>query len=297
LGAPGGVIPVAPTAYKATESKLGRKLAAVRMYARWDTAFPDATSIWARDGGRQVLLSVKAATIRGKFLLYRDIAAAAPPSPVYNAIVHWASRVKAYGGPIYFTFNHEPEGVGSDRSGTATEYVAAWRRIVHVFRQQGVRNAHYLFIGTANGFRQTVARRVAPYYPGDDYVDGIGADAYNWSSCRPGINNEWRSLADIIEPLRKFGLQHPTKGLWIPEFASAEDPAVPDRKAEWVAAAQALFQQPAYRSFKGILTWYRARPGSCGFRVDSSPTALRAYRSLASAPYYGATGQTSVLPP
>jgi Glycosyl hydrolase family 26/Fibronectin type III domain len=296
FGAPGGIIPTSSQAYQATETKLGRNLAAIRMYARWDTAFPDSTSVWASQGGRQVLLSVNAKTSRGQTVLYRDIAAATT-GPIYDTMVRWATSVKSFGAPIYFTFNHEPEGAASANSGTATEYIAAWRRIVDVFRTKGVRNAEYLFIATANGFAKSGPNSAAPYYPGDVYVDDIGADAYNWFTCRAGIKNPWRSLANLIEALRQFGLSHPTKGLWLPEFGSAEDPALPGRKAQWVTDAQALFAQPAYASFQGVLTWYAAsQSGACGFRVDSSPTTLSAYQSLAGGAHYQGTADPPATP-
>jgi len=290
LGAPGGTIPVPPDAYRATEGQLGRHLAAIRMYARWDTPFPDATSIWARDNGRRVLLSVKAGTRAGRPVLYRDIAAATPGTAIYGDISRWAQSLHTFSAPIFFTFNHEPEGAGSVQSGTAAEYVAAWRRIVAVFEKSGVTNVSYMFIGTGNGFNPKIARPVLPYYPGDDVVDAIGADAYNWYTCRVTPSNPWRSLADLLEPLRQFGLAHPTKDLWVAEFASAEDPAVPGRKAQWVADTQALFAKPGYSSFAGVLIWYGVVPDSqCRFRIDSSPTALLAYRALAQAQYYSGT--------
>lgn len=297
LGAPGGAIPVASTAYHTTELRLGRELAAIRMYARWDTAFPDSTSRWARAGGRLVLLSVRAGTAGGVLVPYRTIASAAPGSDTYRAMLRWARAVKAFRAPMYFTFNHEPEGARSDRNGSAAEYVAAWRRLVTVFRQQGVRNVRYLFIATAHGFGQESKRQAAPYYPGDSFVDAIGADAYNWYTCRAGVRNAWRSLADLIEPLRQFGSAHPSKPLWLPEFGSAEDPAAPGRKAEWVSSAEALFRQPGYASFAGVLIWYGAGgPGICGFRVNSTPSALAAYRSMASDPYYAGGRRVSVAP-
>ena len=204
LGAPGGTIPVPPDAYRATEGQLGRHLAAIRMYARWDTPFPDATSIWARDNGRRVLLSVKAGTRAGRPVLYRDIAAATPGTAIYGDISRWAQSLHTFSAPILFTFNHEPEGAGSVQSGTAAEYVAAWRRIVAVFEKSGVTNVSYMFIGTGNGFNPKIARPVLPYYPGD-VVDAIGADAYNWYTCRVTPSNlvaVARGLARAAVPVR-----------------------------------------------------------------------------------------------
>lgn len=279
-------MPTDPGAYRATESKLRRELAAIRLFALWDTPFPDPASAWARRNGRHVLLSVKAQTARG-FVRYRDIAAARPGSQLHTTMVGWANDIKAFGAPIHVTFNHEPEAEASDGSGTAAEFIAAWRRFVTVLREQGVHNAEYLFITTAHGFKRSDARQATRYYPGDAYVDDLGADAYNWYTCRAGIATDWRPLADIIEGFRRFGAQHPTKGLWLPEFASAEDPAAPDRKAHWVAQARELFKQPAYSAFEGILSFYRSTMREdCDFRVDSSANALTGYRALAHDPFY-----------
>lgn len=283
-------MPTDSTVYRATQSKLSpqrsRNLAAIRMFALWDTAFPDPASTWARTNGRHVLLSVKAQTARGH-VRYRDIAAAQPGSPLHATMVRWASDIKSFGAPIHVTFNHEPEAVASDGSGTATEFIAAWRKFVTVLRAQGVRNAEYLFIATAHGFKRTDDRQADHFYPGDAYVDDIGADAYNWYTCRAGVNTAWRPLADIIEPFRLFGAQHPSKGLWLPEFASTEDPARPERKAQWVSEVRALLKQPAYSSFEGVLSFYRSTiRENCDCRIDSSPLALDAYRGLAHDPFY-----------
>ena len=51
----------------------------------------------------------------------------------------WGGRkgVKSFGAPLYFIFHHEPEASGNLSYGTATEFIAAWRKIVTVFRTAG----------------------------------------------------------------------------------------------------------------------------------------------------------------
>lgn len=295
FGAVGGIVPTPPVAYRHTEAMLGTRLNAIRMFASWDTAFPDATSRWARDSGRRVLLSVKAQTTGGGAMQYRTIAGAQPGSAEYRSIVRWAGAVKAFRARLYFTFNHEPEAKASDASGSAAEYVSAWRRVITAFRQQGVRNADYLFIATAHGFKRTDERRATRFYPGDAYVDDLGADAYNWYTCRAGIGTAWRSLTEIIEPFRQFGRLHPGKGLLLPEFASAEDPASPGRKAQWVADARALFKRPTHAQFEAVLAFYRPIiRESCDYRVNSSAESLRAYQDMAQDPFYRGGGRGGV---
>ena len=90
------------------------------------------------------------------------------------------------GEPVWFTFNHEPEFAENTANGVASDYLAAWRRVVNEFRARGVGNVEFVWIMTDWSFHVPATdRRYAPkWYPGDDYVDHIAADAYNWSTCR-----------------------------------------------------------------------------------------------------------------
>ncbi len=139
-------------------------------------------------------------------------------------------------------------------------------------------------------------RRSAPkWYPGDAYVDGIAGDAYNWYTCRPGVPIPWWSLQQIVEPMRQFGAAHPAEELWLAEFASVEDPAQPDRKAQWIDAARQLFQSPGWEQFRGVLYFHNAHAtGSpCQWWIDSSTAASAAFTAMGADPYYGGDAPTT----
>ena len=282
------------------ESTLGRKLAAVRVYDLWDTPFPTSFDDWLRDTGHIVALSVKALRTNNTRIKWADIANAQPGSQLYNDVVGWANRVRDFGGPVWFIFNHEPEEQSNSASGTAQDFIAAWRKVVTIFRQQGVANAKYVWVATSYAFARTDGQRAALWYPGDSYVDAIGADPYNWYNCRPGINNAWRSLQQIIEPMRDFGLAHPDKDMILMEFGSVEDPATPERKAQWFNAAQQLFKQPGWEQYTAIL-YYNTRGKSthpnCVWLIDTSQSSLDAFRLLANDPYYGRSPIADTSPP
>jgi len=288
-------------AVQGLETQVGRKLAATREFRLWEDPFPTSYDTWLRNTGHLMLLSVKPKRANGTRILWRDIANAQTGSSLANEIVRWAQRVKAYGGPVKFTFNHEPETVANQVYGTDQEFIAAWRKVVNTFRAEGVTNAQFMWIMTDFGFDwPTTDRRYAPkWYPGDAWVDGMGIDAYNWFTCRAGISTAWRSLATIIESFRRFGALHPDKELWLPEWASAEDPANPNRKGQWITEAQALFKQPAYQQFHGILYFDHIDPNfpGCNFRVNSTATALDALRQMGADPFYTATVDTPPPPP
>jgi hypothetical protein len=89
------------------ESKLGRPLAAVRVYDLWNSAFPDSDTLWMRDTGHAIFLSVKAKYANGTVIPWVHIARASLGSPLYDDIVGWANGIKAFGSHVYFIFNHD----------------------------------------------------------------------------------------------------------------------------------------------------------------------------------------------
>ena len=278
-------------AVEALEADMGRQLGIVRVFDLWNTPFPDSYTTWLRDSGHTVLLSVRPKRTNGTDIRWSDIANATPGTALYNDIVGWANAVKDFGAPLYFTFHHEPEAVINLVNGTAPEYIAAWRKIVGIFGEQGVSNARFLWIMTAHSFAvsPTDRRLASKWYPGDAYVEGIGSDAYNWYSCREEVNSPWRSLQEILEPMRQFGASHPDEGLWVAEFASVEDPAQPGRKAQWIDDARLLFQNPGWERFLGVSYFHNAERdagSACQWWVDSGTAADAAFADMGADPYY-----------
>jgi hypothetical protein len=300
LGGPAGAGPTDPTvmfggrpngnssqAVLSMESLVGRQLAAVRVYFLWDTPFPTSYTNWLVNNNRAMFLSVKAKRVNGQIVTWRAIADAQPGSTLHNDVVRWASRLKAIPRRVYFIFHHEPEASVNLSNGTASDFIAAWRKVITVLREQGVTNAEYVWTMTDYSFWVQDRRRASLWYPGDAYVDHLGADAYNWYRCRQGVNTPWWSLQQIIEPFRQFGQAHPTKGLMLPEWASTEDPAQPGRKGQWYADARALFKQPGWEQFNAVLHYhYPSNIGSCNWFVNSSQSALDGFRAMANDVYY-----------
>jgi hypothetical protein len=280
------------------ESSSGRHLDTVREFPNWDSPFPASFDTWLRDTDHTLILSVRSHRANGATIRWADIAAAQPGSTLYTQIEGWADRIKAYGAPIYFTFNHEPESSASSDMGTSAEYIAAWRKVHDVFSAHDVTNAKFIWIMTAYSF--AVGPQAGNYgpkwFPGDGYVDAMGIDAYNWYTCRTGTTNAWKSLEQIIKPFRDFGALHPDKELWLTEWASTEDPAVPGRKAQFYRDAQALFKRSDYAQFQGISYFDVRGQGACTWYTDSSTLSQSAFTAMATDPFYNG-GITPPPPP
>jgi hypothetical protein len=280
------------------ESTSGRHLDVVREFLNWDSPFPSSFDTWLRDTNHTLILSVKSHRNNGTTVKWADIAAAQPGSTLYSQIQGWADKLQAYGVPIYFAFNHEPEASASSNMGTTADFIAAWRKIHDVLVADGVTNVKFIWIMTDYAFLVgPTAKNYGPkWFPGDQYVDAMGIDAYNWYTCRTGINNAWKSLEQIIKPFRDFGAAHPDKELWLTEWASTEDLASPGRKAQFYRDAQALFKRSDYAQFKGISYFDFRGQGACNWFTDSSSSAQAAFTTMATDPFYNG-GVTPPPPP
>ena len=286
-----GAVASTQAAVEEHEAVLGSQLNGLRVYKSWDSTLFGPAQTWARDSGHTLFMSVRASREDGTDLRFADIAAAQPGSPLYVQLQQQARQIKAFGAPVNIAFNHEPEAAASWAKGSGPEFVAAWRKVIGVWRAEGVTNAKYVWAMTAYGFVRKDEHRAALYYPGDDVVDVIAADGYNWARC-VSPQGRWRELSTIIEGQRQFGLGHPDKGLMLYEFGSAEDAADPGHKAQWLRNATALFQQPGYGQYRAALSWegrsFTGGGPSCGFDYLSSPAATRAWVDMAHDPSMGA---------
>jgi hypothetical protein len=164
---------------------------------------------------------------------WAQTAAASPGSPLYNDIVRWANTIKARPGRTMLAFNHEPEASGNTSRGTSQDFIRAWRRVVDIFRKQGVTNVDFTLQMTDWSYRTSVTdpRHVSKWYPGDAYVDVVGADAYNWYTCGHG-KGRWVELKTLTDPVISFARTHRKKAS-LPEFASFTN----SRRADWVRNA------------------------------------------------------------
>jgi hypothetical protein len=273
------------------EAATGRQMDTVREYLVWNESFPTSYHEWLADSGRVPIISLKAKRLNGTRILWSTIAGATPGSETHNEIVAWAHRFRDYEAPFYFAFHHEPEISENDPYGSDSQYKAAWRKVVDIFRAEGVDNARYTFITTAWNYHVDPAgRRFVPkWYPGDDYVDFIGADAYNWGNCLDPNNGNWRSLEEVIEPFRQWGAaEHPDKPLMLAEWGTVEHATDPSAKAQWFADARELFKESQYSQFVGITYFNSPWMGDCTWHVDTTPQSLAAFSAMGTDPFYQA---------
>jgi len=201
------------------EELLDRKVDVDHNYTAWNEPFPGWREKWDIVNGRVPFVSwAKAST-------------ASINSGRYDGMIKQrASDVKAFGAPILLEWFWEMDGSRNRHiAGSPASFIAAWRRIHRIFDKAGVTNVSWVWCPNAWGFHTGEAQK---YYPGDEYVDWICADGYNWAPDRKG--DEWRSFEWIFQDFYDWGSQR-GKPLMIGEFGVQE--RKPGEKAQWLRDA------------------------------------------------------------
>lgn len=269
----------AQQAVQRLETQMGRKLSIDHQYYRWDQAIPTAHQHWDANTGRIPFVNWKAQKADGSIVRWSAIANGSQDA----WITQRADAFRAFASPIYLGFHHEPE---NDLStfGTPADHAAAFRHIVTVFRDRGVTNVAFVWTMMSWTFVPASGEDPNAYYPGDDYVDFIGSDGYDWYPGKPGAS--WQSFGEVFQQTNDFAVSHNKPWIAV-EFGVQEDPDVPGRKGQWFTDISAVAR--AWPLLKGLL--YFDAWTDYAWIVDSSTSSKQGLATLGLDPYFnpGAT--------
>ncbi len=262
------------------EADVGQRLDLIRWFQRWDDDRQNPDMARAMAEGRRVHLSVRPAGGAGLVVPWRDLAEARPGSELYGQFVGWVDRMVALPSGSYVTLNHEPETRESRPNGSSEDFRAMWVRWNELLDERGGGHLRTVWVMTGGAFAGPVADE---WYPGDDVVDVVGVDPYNWFTCQ-GTERPWVSFADLVAPALAFAEVH-GKPLAVTETASVEDPARLGRKAEWIRDAAEYLKDPSVAARFEYVSWFNVTaPGGtypdCVWDYDTSPSSSEAFREL-----------------
>jgi hypothetical protein len=282
----GGDVPLATA-----ESKLGRKLAIVRVYDHLGHRFggPQINRIMA--GGSTLLVSLDTLPSRGPS--YAAIAAGREDA----AIRSWLheveqSAVKYHLPAIYVSFEHEANVPSHHQGlGTPAQFVQAWDHIhqlaaaAHLNWNDGGR-IHWVFILTHFAYNDGQAGQ---FWPGTHEVDIVGADGYNTGGCRAARSSHAHfttgqtppvTPASLFTGLVRFAASHGSLPVFIAEWGSVAYRNA-NVRVNWIHQMQAFVQ--ANPEITAALYWNSQVP-PCNYILNNSPTSLSALASMAHAP-------------
>jgi hypothetical protein len=242
------------------ESLIRRRVDIVSSFVAWDEPFPNAGHALAREVGRRPLIA-----------WYTDGDLSSVISGRADSLLRERARsCREFGSPIYVRWAAEFNDASNPCYGRPREFVAAWRRIVSVFRSAGATNVRWVWCPLALERAWSPADDWRRYYPGDRFVDWLGMDGYNWGTTRSW--SKWQSFRDIFGPVYSgYARRKPTM---ICEVASAQSGG---DKAAWIRDMGAGLAGPFSRV--RAVVWFHVNKEN-DWRIDSSPASLAAFRSV-----------------
>lgn len=178
------------------------------------------------------------------------------------------------------------------------DFIAAWQRMHRIFAEEGATNVVWVWTANAAGFTKkdkiTGGEPPAPYYyPGDDYVDWISADGYNWGISKRDQGDRWRHFPEIFDAFMVFARQHP-KPIMIAEYGAQEGD--PGDKARWMRVShQTVMDLPRtaecpwcgiYKDVAAML-YFDVDSGKHGnWQIMSTDDSLAAYKEASVQPWF-----------
>lgn len=190
-------------------------------------------------------------------------------------IVQSANDMKSYGQEIWISLMHEANGnwydwaIGDSEVNTNETYIAAYRHVVELFRQQGASNVKWIW--NVNAGNCGAGTSYLGHYPGDNYVDFIAIDGYNWGTTQ-SWGSTWQSFDEIFAAPYQ-ALSSINKPIVITEFSCTE---IGGNKAEWITDAFATIRTK-YPRIK-LVSWFGENKET-DWRINSSDAALEAYKN------------------
>lgn len=188
-----------------------------------------------------------------------------------------AASEAAARGPILVRFAPEmngdwaPWGIGVNGN-TAEDFVTAWRHVQAVAGSVGADQVRWVWNPTVE---YDGSHPLEPMYPGDQHVDLIALDGYNWGTTREW--STWQSFAEVFTPtLEEIRRIAPDKPWGVAETATTSEGG---HKATWIKRAYPAAQRLGAR----FLVWFNFDKET-DWRLQQTPVTLRAVRRVVADP-------------
>lgn len=254
-----GVATEAFAEVKDFETKAGKKVNLYSYYQSffWDATFNTALAKQVHDSGAAPMITWEPWEPNGVANQPKYKLSEINKGTHDTIIKNWALAIKALGFPVYLRFAHEMNGDwypwGHTNGNSQDEYMVAYKRVRLLFAAAGTTNVFWIW-------SPNVDFPLTPYYPGDDQVDFVAVDGYNWDTSSPE-----QVFGPTFDQIKAFT----NKPLMIGETGCPEYSGKP----KWIAD---FFTMVKNRKLSGFV-WFNYNKEQ-NWRIDSSTAAQAAFK-------------------
>lgn len=183
-------------------------------------------------------------------------------------ITSFAAQSKSYGSPIIIVPFGEMNSdwypwSGTINNNTSAKHVAAFQYVRKFFTS--VPNVKFAWAPNNDSVPDVVGNQISDYYPGDEFVDYVGVDGFNFG-------NPWQSFTDVFNR-SLTSVEKYNKPVII--FSMSSAPGI--GKADWIKTGLGT---EIYKHSKLIgWIWFNENKEK-DWRVNSDPDSLNAFKSI-----------------
>ena len=252
------------------EADAGRQLDIGHVFHAWDRAIPTEDDLFHIDEGRILMISWNGTdTLEIQSGLHDEW------------ITQQATAVRDLGEPVLLRWLWEMDGQRRiSWVHSPEDFVGAWLHIRSIFDEVGATNADFVWCPNAHLFWEGGGDPDA-WYPGDEHVDWLCADGYNWedTTASPG----WVSLDQIFSDFVEWAAPR-NLPIMLGETGSNEGEA--GAKAAWFASLPDILQNdlPEVDAVVYFDVDFRAN-GHPNWRVDTTQESYEAWVEFAQNPW------------
>lgn len=226
-----------PADFSDFEVKVGGKIDLAGVFVHWgnENQFPQEMATWTKNTNKILVIYWEA--------MDYNTSTTEDPRFSYKQIINgkwdtyiksFADSAKEFGGSVILIPFSEANGDWNTWSGTKNGnspalHIEAYRHIRKLFA--GVNNVKFGWAVNNYSIPDIPENAIDKYYPGDDYVDYVGVDGFNFG-------NPWQSFDEVfgktLAELKKYN-----KPVYIFSMACAQG----SKKADWIEDAMVKIQK------------------------------------------------------
>jgi hypothetical protein len=285
------------------EASIGRRLDIVHIYTAWGETWSAYNSETVRQlysassDGRHALVTWEPWKLgqgveQGSYALDRIAAGDFDPY-----IRTWARGLRNFPGVIYLRPMHEMNGdwypwcIGVNGN-SPQGYIKAWRHMWVIFEQERVTNVRWIWCPYA--VDSSASNMLELAYPGDQFVDLLGLDVYNWGTGAhnyySGYGSErWETISECLGSAYRRISNFAPQPIWLPEIGCAQNGG---DKAQWL---RDLLDSPDYDRISALVFFDVDKERD--WRVDSSPASRIAVADSLVGTWPAAESEIAPAPP
>lgn len=184
----------------------------------------------------------------------------------------WGEEARKHGVPFLLRFGFEMNGDWFSWGEQPESFVRAWKRAYDLMEgPDGNPYIDWVFSPNVLWGKRSFESDFKPYYPGDNYVDIVGLDGYNFGNDHSPYHS-WRSYDQIFDK-SLAAIARFDKPLIITEIGSAHGP----EKAEWMS--DALKKMTADERVEAFIyfNYDKRSENEPNWRIDSDEQSLNTF--------------------